>query len=126
GALLGTPAYMAPEQASAAHDVNHRCDLFSLGCILYRMSTGVSAFPTINPMGTLLALELHNPEPPAKLDPQIPAAFSGLVMQLLAKKPSQRPKSAQEVVDRIKWIEDTKPPIAAPTPRSPNDPRSPN
>src|SRR5262249_52522580 len=54
-------------------------------------------------LSTLRALELHEPEPPARLDGAVPLAFSGLVMQLLAKQPNRRPKSAQEVVDRIRW-----------------------
>jgi serine/threonine protein kinase len=104
GAIVGTPAYMAPEQAMASHDVDHRCDLFSLGCILYRSVTGQPAFHGPTTLSTLRALELHEPEPPVRLDGAVPLAFSGLVMQLLAKQPNRRPKSAQEVVDRIRWV----------------------
>jgi serine/threonine protein kinase len=114
GAIVGTPAYMAPEQAMASHDVDHRCDLFSLGCILYRTATGKPAFHGPTTLSTLRALELHEPEPPARLDSAVPLAFSGLVMQLLAKQPNRRPKSAQEVVDRIRWVASQQPPSSQP------------
>jgi hypothetical protein len=121
GDIMGTPAYMAPEQAAAAHDVDARCDLFSLGCILYRMSTGKTPFQGPTTWSVLRALEQHNPDPPTQLDAQLPPAFSGLVMQLLAKQPARRPKSAQDVVERINWIESrpVAPVPAAPMPAAP-------
>lgn len=111
GAIVGTPAYMSPEQANVSHNVDHRTDLFSLGCVLYRLSTGKPAFSGANTMATLLAIQLKDPESPARLDPALPPAFTGLVMQLLAKQPDKRPRQAQDAVDRLRWIESQLPPV---------------
>ena len=90
GDVLGTLAYMAPEQL-AGGKVDHRCDLFSLGCTLYRMSTG--KLPS--------ALALKSPTPPKDLNPEIPPALSDLVLQLLARDPADRPQTAHEVWERL-------------------------
>src|SRR5262249_23048120 len=66
GAILGTPAYMAPEQARG-QQVDQRCDLFSLGCVLYSMCTGKLPFVGTDTMSVLMALAIHEPPPPAKL-----------------------------------------------------------
>jgi len=105
GAIIGTPAYMAPEQAEGL-PVDHRCDLFSLGCVLYRMCTGELPFQGKSTMAILSALALHNPAPPNELDPELPAELSALIMRLLAKKPEDRPASAKEVVEELRIIAD--------------------
>src|SRR5262249_36639122 len=77
GAVLGTPAYMAPEQA-AGEAVDVRCDLFSLGCVLYRACTGRPAFKGHNMVTVLRALAVDNPPPPSEVDRQVPGALSEL------------------------------------------------
>jgi serine/threonine protein kinase len=104
GMLMGTPAYMSPEQADAAF-IDHRADLFSLGCVLYRMSTGRLPFTGKNTMALLLALASKTPKTPLERNPDLPPALSKLVMRLLAKQPESRPSSAQEVADRLAAIE---------------------
>lgn len=79
GAIIGTPAYMAPEQASGK-PLDHRCDLFSLGCVLYRMSTGERPFKGEDAMSIISALALENPPPPDSLNSEVPAELSDLVM----------------------------------------------
>jgi serine/threonine protein kinase len=101
---------MAPEQAASPHHVDHRSDLFSLGCVLYRLATGVPAFSGSSMMGILLQLQNHHPESPLSLDPLLPPTFSTLVMQLLEKNPDDRPGSARDVVNRIRKIESKLPP----------------
>jgi serine/threonine protein kinase len=98
GAVMGTPAYMAPEQA-AGEPVDGRCDLFSLGCVLYYMCTGRPPFTGANPVAT------SSPRPPAEVRPKVPGDLSDLVMRLLAKKPDDRPASAEGVVKVIREIE---------------------
>jgi serine/threonine protein kinase len=104
GAVLGTPAYMAPEQA-AGEPVDGRADLFSLGCVLYRMATGRPPFKGGSVISILRAVALHEPKPLREHDPQLPAALSDLVCWLLAKEPTNRPPSAQAVVEALRQIE---------------------
>ena len=92
GAILGTPAYMAPEQANG-QDVDGRCDLFSLGCVLYRLCTGELPFKGKDALSTLKAVATENPRSPSEINPAIPATLSELAMRLLAKEPAARPAS---------------------------------
>jgi formylglycine-generating enzyme required for sulfatase activity len=104
GAIIGTPAYMAPEQAEGKA-CDHRSDLFSLGCVLYRMCTGELPFKGDSTLATLSALAMSEPEPPSELDADVPEALSDLVMKLLAKKPGRRPESAQAVMQALQQIQ---------------------
>jgi WD40 repeat protein/tRNA A-37 threonylcarbamoyl transferase component Bud32 len=104
GTIVGTPRYMAPEQARGGA-VDARADLFSLGCVLYEMCTGAHAFPGKEPLEVLSALANHEPAPPHVHRAEVPAALSGLVMQLLSKRPEGRPASAREVVSALAALE---------------------
>jgi len=104
GAIIGTPAYMAPEQAGGK-PVDHRCDLFSLGCVLYRMCTGERPFKGDDTISIISALALETPTPPESLNSEVPAELSDLVMHLLAKKPEDRPESAKLVAETLQEIE---------------------
>ncbi len=104
GIIIGTPAYMAPEQGRGAR-VDARCDLWSLGVVLYRLSTGQVPFQGSDTISTLLAAATIQPEPPARLNPAIPADLSALVMSLLEKDPAQRPASARAVVRALRYLE---------------------
>jgi serine/threonine protein kinase len=104
GSVIGTPAYMAPEQANGA-EVDARCDLFSLGAVLYRAATGKSPFGDRDTLSILNALATQTPTPPHRIVPSLPRMFSGLVMRLLAKDPADRPQSAREVVQAIEALE---------------------
>ncbi len=114
GAIVGTPAYMAPEQANG-RKVDSRCDLFSLGCVLYRMNTGQLPFPGADMVATLIAVTSTQPRSPRQINPQVPPSLSRLIMQLLAKAPGDRPASAHEVVQAVEEIESEPAPTAAPT-----------
>lgn len=103
GLVLGTPAYMSPEQAEGI-EVDSRCDLFSVGCVLYELATGVRPFTGPTVMATLLAVGTKDPTPPIQLNPDLPPALSDLILRLLAKKPQNRPDSAQEVADALQAI----------------------
>jgi WD40 repeat protein len=104
GIVTGTPAYMAPEQASDG-PIDPRCDLFSLGCVLYRMCTGELPFKGTKPLTILWALAVKDPAPPRRLNPEVPPALSGLVLRLLAKDPADRPRSARAVAEALRAIE---------------------
>jgi hypothetical protein len=114
GAILGTPAYMAPEQARG-EEVDGRADLFSLGCVLYRMIGGRPAFTGKDPISTLVAVATEDPPLLADLAPRVPPALARLVTRLLAKSPAERPASAQEVAEELEELEKAPPTVQAPT-----------
>jgi WD40 repeat protein len=125
GAIVGTPAFMAPEQARG-EKVDHRADLFSLGCVLYVMLTGRRPFTGESAMSILTALALDTPPAPQVVNFEVPAALSDFTMQLLAKKPEERPASAKETAAELRRIvrglaasrtEATLPARQAPTPQ---------
>jgi hypothetical protein len=102
GAVLGTPAYMAPEQA-LGESVDARADLFSLGCVLYTLCTGDQAFPSST--GRVLPTVLDDPPALRRARPEVPADLAELVARLLAKRPDDRPESAAAVVDMLTAID---------------------
>ncbi len=103
GELLGTPGYMAPEQLRG-EAVDGRCDLFSLGCVLYQLCTGELAFPGGSAVALIGAVLHREPPAPREVKAEVPAALSALVMQLLEKDAARRPESAKEVVERLQAI----------------------
>lgn len=115
GAIMGTPAYMAPEQAHG-EELDGRCDLFSLGVILYRMCTGELPFKRKDTLSTLMALATYTPDPPRAKHADIPSQLSDLVMQLLAKSPTERIPSAKDALQRIVALEKTLAPDATKQP----------
>jgi formylglycine-generating enzyme required for sulfatase activity/serine/threonine protein kinase len=120
GAVVGTPSYMAPEQARGAV-VDARADLFSLGCVLYRAATGQPPFEGRDTLAVLSALALDEPKPPQELAPCLPAALSDLILQLLAKQPADRPPNAEAVADALRPLEHPAPNLPA-APRTPPSP----
>jgi eukaryotic-like serine/threonine-protein kinase len=101
GSMLGTPAYMSPEQCRGAGNVDARADLYALGCVLFEMLCGQPPF-TAEGMGEVIAHHLYFPPPaPRSLDPTLPEGVEQLVLRLLQKDPAARPQSAREVVDAI-------------------------
>lgn len=90
GALLGTPAYMAPEQARQADELDARCDVFALGCILYECLAGRRTFQGPNMISVLCKIMLEEPAPLSELRPGVPNAVSELVARMLAKVPEDR------------------------------------
>ncbi len=104
GAIVGTPAYMSPEQARGK-PVDHRTDLFALGVVLYELLVGRRPFLGADVMSLLSALALDQPDDPAAVNPAVPPALSGLVMRLLSKKPDDRPADATAVADELRAIE---------------------
>ncbi|QJW98173.1 serine/threonine-protein kinase [Frigoriglobus tundricola] len=103
GSIVGTPGYMAPEQA-AGRPVDGRADVFSLGAILYRMATGRAPFTGSTVTAVLTAVATHDPPPPVRVNPALPPALSALIVQLLEKDPGKRPASARDVADALTAI----------------------
>ncbi|HUQ04273.1 MAG TPA: serine/threonine-protein kinase [Kofleriaceae bacterium] len=97
GAVMGTPTYMSPEQCRGAGEVDHRSDLYAIGCILYEMVAGRPPF-TAEGVGELIAAHmLIAPEPPTRFNPNLSAGTEGLILNLLAKNPAERVQTAGEL-----------------------------
>jgi hypothetical protein len=100
GAVLGTPGYMSPEQADGL-PLDGRADLFSLGCVLYRLAAGRPAFDGKTTTALLRAVAEQEPRPVPELNPSIPPELAALILRLLAKDPAKRPASAREVAEAL-------------------------
>ena len=106
GMIFGTPAYMAPEQGRG-DEVDGRADLFSLGCVLYRLCTGTVPFQKKDALSMLVAAASEPVIPPSKRNRAIPESVSDLILKLLAKSPDDRLQSAQEMVEHLATLERT-------------------
>ena len=98
GVALGTPAYMAPEQATADPTTDHRADLYAVGAMAYEMLTGHQVFSARSPQAMLAAHAIEKPEPIDKRRPSVPPALSSLIMRSLEKHAADRPQSAGEML----------------------------
>jgi serine/threonine protein kinase len=95
GTVLGTPTYMAPEQCKGGVDIDHRADLYAVGCILYEMLTGAPPFVSHTGAGELLAMHIYQPAPRlAEAAPHLPPEADQIVAKMLAKHVGDRPPSA--------------------------------
>ena len=103
GLIVGTPMYMAPEQAQG-EPTDHRTDLFSLGCVLYQMATGRPPFQGKTALAVLSAVVSQTPPPAGQLNPAVPASLTDLLSRLFAKRPDDRPSSATVVSEELQAI----------------------
>jgi len=104
GVALGTPAYMAPEQASADPHVDHRVDIYAVGAVAYELLTGRPVFMGTTPQMVLAAHVTEAPQPVTKHRDTVPAALDHLVMRCLEKKPADRWQSAEELLPQLEAL----------------------
>jgi serine/threonine protein kinase len=97
GAVVGTPAYMAPEQARASAKVDERADIYSVGAVLYRMLTGRSPYVGDDPASLLTALLSEPPRRPRAIEASIPVGLEAVVQRAMARDPDERPGDALEL-----------------------------
>jgi eukaryotic-like serine/threonine-protein kinase len=97
GMALGTPTYVAPEQAAGDARLDHRADLYALGVVAYEMLTGHPPFAGRNPQAVFAAHASQAPPPIEQRRPDTPAPLARIVMKCLAKLPADRPQSAREI-----------------------------
>ncbi|MDO0930806.1 serine/threonine-protein kinase [Streptomyces sp. DG2A-72] len=100
GIAMGTPHYMSPEQISGT-EVDRRSDLYSLGCVLYEIATGVPPFDLDDAWAILIGHRDTPPQPPRSHRAELPEYFEQVILDLLAKRPEQRPHDARELCRRI-------------------------
>jgi serine/threonine-protein kinase len=101
GTVVGTPDYMAPEQAKNSSTVDHRADLYSLGCTFYFLLTGQPPYPSGTPIEKLLKHQLDTPTPVQALRREVSDPIAAVVSRLLAKKADERIQTAGEVAELL-------------------------
>src|SRR5207253_4008870 len=101
GMALGTPAYMAPEQAAGDPTVDHRADLYAVGAMGYELLAGRTPFGGLSPQGMLAAQVTATPDPVTQHRDSVPPALATLIMRCLAKHPADRPQSAEELLGQL-------------------------
>ncbi|MBN1993602.1 MAG: protein kinase [Anaerolineae bacterium] len=100
GSVLGTPAYMSPEQC-ASEPGDERSDIYALGIMLYELTTGSLPFSSKTPVGIILKHISEPPAPPRTLNPHLPAGVEAIIQKALEKKPAHRFQSVQEMLEAL-------------------------
>ncbi len=98
GLAVGTPAYMAPEQAAGDPHTDHRADLYALGVVAWEMLTGTAPFAGLSPQQVMASHVTRTPPSVATRRYDVPQAFSAVIDQLLKKEPRDRPKFAADLI----------------------------
>jgi tRNA A-37 threonylcarbamoyl transferase component Bud32/tetratricopeptide (TPR) repeat protein len=121
GTSLGTAGYMAPEQVAGDPSLDHRADIYALGCVAYELLAGASPFAGKTGQQMLAAHVLEQPVPIREKRPEVPPALADLVMQCMAKDPASRPQSGEAIlaaIDEISLGHTGALPVAKPTAKS--------
>ncbi len=118
GAIMGTPCYMAPEQAMGkTRTVDARADVYALGAILYECLTGQPPFQATTPLEVLDLVRSQDPDRPSNIQPGIPKNLEIICLKCLEKQPENRYASAQELADDLRRFLNDESIIARPSPR---------
>lgn len=124
GAAIGTPAYMAPEQISPTGSIDHRADLYAFGVMAYELIAGHPPFQA-DDVGSVLAQHLAvEPRPIVSPSGPVPAALAEIVMQCLAKRSTDRPRSAEDVLRQLELFTTPADGLARPITQSPSHHRT--
>lgn len=106
GMIMGTPAYMAPEQAEGS-TISEKTDIYALGIVLYEMLSGSVPFKASTPSAVLIKQLQEAPAPLRKLRREVPAGLESLVMRSLEKKPQKRPRDMHEIAKELQTLDAT-------------------
>ncbi len=101
GMLLGTPDYMAPEQARDPRSTDIRADIYSLGCVLYHLITGQPPFPDTNLINQMIRHATEPPKPLSEFDPEIPDGLEQILGWMMAKEPTDRYPTPQRAAKAL-------------------------
>ena len=104
GVALGTPAYMAPEQAAADPSTDHRADIYALGIVAYELLTGHAPFAGMTAQQLLAAHVAQPPPPLTGSRPAVPRSLETLVLRCLEKRPADRPQSATDILGALEGM----------------------
>jgi serine/threonine-protein kinase len=116
GTLLGTPEYMSPEQCGGGGPVDHRTDIYSLGCLLFEMIRGQTPFATPGIRELIAAHLFHSPPSLLEAAPATPPWLDDLIRRMLSKEPAKRPQSMLDVaraLDQAQEVRATNAPVTA-------------
>lgn len=106
GQVIGTPAFMAPEQINGTTQISPKTDIYSLGVVAYTLVTGTIPFMANNPMEIMMMHLMQSPRPLALFRPELKGSWlEQLITEMLAKKPAERPESMEVIRQRLDYIQ---------------------